>query len=257
VGTQSPTQAPNPQEEKLRSTKLIGAIIGVLALAFAAVAVASPQFTQKATVKLSSGKAGKSVGTTANLVARDPGAPNQKPAAAAKVVVKLPKGTVANNKAVTQCNLTKAQIESGDKKCPKSSKVGKGTAKANVAPLIASTTEDITVFNRKGGLIFYLTDNAKDPQPGQTFALFSKLSKKGVLTTNVPPLEPLPNTFAVLTDFKVTINKKSKGKGKKKINLLTAPKKCPKSKKFTSTVDFTYSDGSTKKGIKTTQACKK
>jgi hypothetical protein len=240
----------------LRSKYLIGAIVGVLALALAAVAVASPQFTQKATVKPTSGKTGKSIGISANLVARDPGAPNQKPAAASKVVVKLPTGTRANYKAVTQCNITKAQIESGDKKCPKSSIVGKGIAKANVAPLIASTTEDITIFNRKKGLIFYLTDNAADPQPGQTFALFSTLTKKGVLTTNVPPLQPIPNVFAVLTDFKVTIKAKSKGKGKHKINLLTSPQKCGKSKKFVSVVDFKYADGSSKKNIKTKVSCK-
>lgn len=239
----------------MRKVHLIGAVVGVLALVTATVAVASNQFTQTANVKLTKKKAGKSTGISVALRSTDPGEPGGKPKAASKIVIKLPKGSAINTKATAQCNLGEEDVKAG--KCPAKSLIGKGTAKANAAPLFSSTTEDVKAYTRKGGIVLLLTDNASDPQPGQTIVLQASVTKKGVISVTVPELQPVPNLFVVLTDFTLKTSPKSKGKGKNKVNLITTPKTCKKSKGWVSTTTFTYADGSAKDVIKTKQACSK
>lgn len=241
----------------MRSKFFPVALIGVLVLSVAAIAVASPQFKQEASVKLTTTKAGKSTGVNAGLHASDPGAtPAGNLKAASRVVITLPKGTVTNTKAVKECTADENGVKNGD--CPASSNIGGGSAKATVfnrtagRQLAAGVPEKITAFAGKGEVIFLLT-----PQSalGQTLVIRSKLSKKGVLTTNVPKLEVL-GANVILTDFVVKLKAKTKGKGKKAVRLLTNPKKCT-SKGFVTTAKFTYDDGSSSAPIKTTQKCRK
>ena len=239
----------------MRKVHLIGALIGVFALALSAVAVASDQFTQSATVKLTKKKAGKSTGVSVKLVATDPGEPGGKPKAASKIVIKLAPGSKINTKASAQCNLNDEAVIAGQ--CPAKSLIGTGTAKANAAPLFSSTTEDVKAYASKGGIVLLLSDNAADPNPGQTIVLRAKASARGVITVKVPVLQPVPNLFVVLTDFTLKTKPKSKGSGKKKVNLITTPKKCKPKKGWVNTVTFTYGDGSPRDVIKTKQACSK
>jgi len=239
----------------VRKVHLIGAIVGVLALAMSAVAVASDQFTQEATTKLTKKKVGVSTGVKVDFSSADPGEPGGKPKRASKIVIKLANGTKVNTKAVAQCNLNDEDVIAG--KCPAKSLVGTGTAKANVAPLIASTTEDVKAYAAKGGLVLLLTDNEDDINLGSTIVLRAKISKSGVITVNVPPLEAVPGVFAVLTDFNLSTRPKSKGKGKKKVNLITTPTTCKKKKGWVNQVTFSYADGSAKDVRKTKQACSK
>lgn len=243
------------------------------ALVLVAVPVALAAFSQTAEVRLTSAsgkalkKTGTSTGTKAELAARDPDAPGGKPKVATRVVVRLPTGTHYDPRGAAQCNGRTDQEYLTPGECPKSTLIGTGTAKANAFPLIPSTTEDIKAYHAKGEVVFVLTDNGADPAPGQSLVIHSKLSRKGVLTTDVPPLvlPTNPPTKVALTDFSVTIKPKSKTltarasqrRRKKKVTvpLLRSPKKC--TGKWTTTVDFTYDDGSTLKGIKTTQPCTK
>jgi hypothetical protein len=238
----------------VRKVHLIGALVGVLALVMAVTAVASDQFTQSAKVKFSVKKANKSTGVNVTLKATDAGEPGAKPKAASKIVIKLAPGTKINPKASAQCNLTEEQVIAGE--CPAKALIGTGVARANVAPLIPSTTEDVKAYASKNGITLLLTDNEQDPNIGQTIVLKAKTSSRGVITVTVPELQPVPGVFAVLTDFTLKTKPKSKGSGKKKINLITTPKKCTK-KGWTHTVTFTYADGSAKDVRKTKQACKK
>jgi hypothetical protein len=238
----------------VRKVHLIGALVGVLVLALAAAAVASDQFTQSAKVKFSGKKANRSTGVNVTLKATDAGEPGAKPKRASRIVIKLAPGTRINPKASAQCNLPDQAVIEG--KCPANSLIGKGVARANVAPLIPSTTEDVRAYASRTGITLLLSDNGEDPSPGQTFVLKARTSKLGVITVNVPELQPLPGVFAVLTDFTLKTTAKSKGKGSKKINLITTPKKCTK-KGWTHTVTFSYADGSAKDVRKTKQACRK
>ena len=225
-----------------------------LAVVLPATALATAQFTQTASVKLSNDEANQSTGINAELHSTDPGNPGSKPKALSKLTLKLPAGTRVDKRGVAQCNLPNAQVLAGQ--CPKASELGTGTAKANGFPLIPSTTEDIAAYATKGGVMFALTDNLQDPAPAQTLVLKAKISSRGVLTATVPPLPlPIPGQFAVLTDFEVDVKATSrKVKGKRRTFIRT-PKKCTK-RGWTTTTSFRYADGS-KETKKTKQSCKK
>lgn len=224
------------------------------AVALPAAALASAQFVQTADVKLTSSEAKTSSGISAKLHAEDPGNPGGKPVALSKLTLKLPSGTRVDKKGVVTCNLANAQVLAGQ--CPDDSEIGSGTALANGFPLFPSTTEDIKVYATKNGVMFALTDNVQDPRPAQTLVLKAKLSSRGVLTATVPPLPlPIPNQFAVLTDFEVVVKKQSRRvRGKTRVFIRT-PKKCTR-KGWTTTISFRYADGS-KKTIKDKQSCRK
>ncbi|MEX1142775.1 MAG: hypothetical protein WD993_02130 [Thermoleophilaceae bacterium] len=229
--------------------------MGVLALALSAVAVASPQFTQSAKVKLTTKKAGKSTGVLAKLRATDEGEPGGKPKAASRIVIKLPRGTRVNTRAAKQCNVSDQQVLEG--KCPRKSLIGRGQAKANVAPLIPSTTEDVKAYASKRGIILLLTDNEADPAPAQALVLHARVSKRGKIVVKVPELQPVPGVFAVLTDFTLRTKPVSKGRGARRINLITSPRRCNPRKGWVSTTVFTYADGSARDVIKTRARCRR
>lgn len=239
----------------MRRIHLIGALVGVFALALSAVAVASPQFTQSATVKLTTKKAGKSTGVLAKLKATDEGEPGGKPKAAKRIVIKLPRGTRVNTRAAKQCNLSDQQVLEG--KCPRRSLIGKGQAKANVAPLIPTTTEDVKAYASRRGLVLLLTDNEADPAPAQAIVLHARVTKRGKVIVNVPELQPLPGVFAVLTDFRLRTKPVSRGRGSRRINMITTPRRCKPRRGWVTTTVFTYADGSARDVIKNRQRCRR
>jgi hypothetical protein len=234
----------------VRKKFILGALAAALVLAIAPAALAV--FTQTAEVKLTTKKAGKPTGISSLLQSSDPDAPFGKPKAATKVVVKFPPGTRYDVKGAATCNLSDSEILAGQ--CPANTKLGTGTAEANAAPLAASVPEKITAYHGKGELIFALTPAGAI---GQTFVIHAKISSRGVLTTNVPPLTlpTVPPTSVALTKFQIGAGAKSRKVKGKKHTLFRTPKKC-KTGKWTSTTSFTYEDGS-KQSVKSTSPCKK
>jgi hypothetical protein len=237
---------------------LIGALVGALALAVTAVAVASPQFKQTVDLKYSTKKAQSPAGVSAELHATDPGA--QPPGAQPGVsTLKINfKGSKTNTKVGKLCTLPKDQAEN----CPPNTKVGTGTASANLVGtnpttgqknVVPGLKQTVAAHQTTGGFYFIV----KGVTLPTTAILKATLSKKGVLGVNVLrdlPVIPGGNKI-VLTDFQVKIKKVTKGKGKKRKALVTTPK-CGKSKKFKITAAFNYDDG-TKKTVSSTQKCKK
>lgn len=240
----------------MRRTHLIGAIAGALVLALAAVAVASPQFKQTVKIKYSTSKAQKPTGLSVNLSATDPGAvpPGAQPGV--KTLKITFKGAKVDFKAAKVCKLSKDKAES----CPKNTRLGTGTASANLVGVNAlgektvtrGLAQDVTAYATSGGI--YLIVKGRDLPT--TAILKASLSKKGALSVNVErDLPKLPgDNKIVLTDFAVKIKKVVKGKGKKQRAFIATPK-CAKSKKFSVTSNFVYDDG-TRKNITTTQKCK-
>lgn len=242
----------------MRKVHLIGALVGVLALAVTAVAVASPQFKQTATLKYSTKKAQKPAGVSAELHATDPGAVpagNQPGVSTLKISFK---GAKANTKVGKLCKLSKSEAD----RCPANTKVGSGTASANLVGTDPATGQpkvtvglgqNVSAYQTSGGFYFVV----KGTTLPTTAILKAGLSKKGVLSVNVErDLPAIPGgSKIVLTDFKVNIKKVTTGKGKKQKALITTPK-CPKSKKFSVVADFKYTDGTSKK-VTSTQKCSK
>jgi hypothetical protein len=237
---------------------LIGALVGVLALALAAVAVASPQFKQTVDLKYSTKKAQSPAGVSAELHATDPGAqpPGAQPGVATLKITF--KGAKANTKVGKLCKLPKDQAES----CPANTRVGTGSASARLVgtnPVTGQKTvtaplpQKVTAHQTTGGFYFVV----KGTTVPSTALLKATFSKKGVLSVNVLrdlPVLPGGNKI-VLTDFQVKIKKVTQGKGKKRKALVTTPK-CGKSKKYKITAAFRYDDG-TRKTVSSTQKCRK
>jgi hypothetical protein len=241
----------------VRKVHLIGALVGVLALAVSAVAVASPQFKQTVSAKYTTSKAKQPAGLSVNLSATDPGAvpPGAQPGV--KTVKITFSGAAIDFKAAKLCKASQDQAES----CPKNTKVGTGTAKANLVGTDATTGQKkvtqnlgqtVSAYAISGGLYLIV----KGTTLPTTAILKATLSKKGVLGVNVVrdlPVIPGGNKI-VLTDFAVKIKKLTTGKGKSLKSFVTTPK-CGKSKKYKITSNFVYEDGS-KKNITATQKCK-
>jgi hypothetical protein len=245
---------------------LVAAVVGVLALAVAAMAfAASPQYKQTGSLKYTKTKAAKSTAINVKLKATDPGATPQGNLPPVKTVtIKLAKGTKANpNAARALCKLPKAEAPN----CPKKSKIGSGKAKANlvgrdpntgatvVNPSTRDLPNDVTAYAKKGGI--YLV--VKGTKLATTVVLDASLSKKGVIKVNVErdvPSLPGGNKI-VLTEFSLKTKAYSKRKGnkRKKVHLITTPKKCTK-KGWTNSARLVY-EGEEPHTVKTKQKCKK
>jgi hypothetical protein len=247
----------------VRKRYLLTAAVGLLALAVASVAIASPQLKQTVSAKYTTSKGKKPAGDAIKLSLKDPGAqpPGNLPSVQ-KVTLKL-KGARVNSKAAKRCTLPKSQAIN----CPSNTQVSTGGPSKNAAtanivgtnPSTGQTTvtgpvnNTVTAYNKSGGLFLVI----KGTTLPTVVVLDTKLSKKGTLSANpardVPTL-PGGNRI-VLLDLKTKIKKKTKRSHGKTISLLTTPK-CGKSRKFKVTSKFTFSDGSVRKPT-ATQKCKR
>jgi hypothetical protein len=246
---------------------VIGALVGVLALAVAAIALADTTQTYKQVFTKS--KTGQSAGISFSTDSSDASntANNGQPKAVRTFNIKFPAGSAVNSKAVTLCKATDdALIQAGGKPaCPKSV-VGTGSAKVKLPfPGSADINATVTAFNAKNALVLYV-----DPSPiAQPIILRAKfkgsLSNGPTLSTPVPPncLPPATNQGgqckkqdgsagqeAILSHFDLKTVPKKKGKAV----LIRTPKKCKGTWKAVATLK--YGDG-TSKTIPSLQACKK
>lgn len=245
----------------------IGALMGALALAVAAIAYADTTQTYKET--FSSPRVNKSVGTTFRTDSSDSSntANNNQPKPVRTFNIKFPAGTAIDPKGTVPCKATDDEmIQAGGKPaCPKSV-VGAGSAVVKLPfPGSADVNATVTAFDAAKGLVLYV-----DPSPvAQPIILRSKwtgrLTNGPTLTTPVPPncLPPATNQGgqckkqdgsagqeAILSHFDLKTVAKKKGTH----ILMRTPKKCPGTWTFAATLK--YADG-TSKSIKSKQACKK
>jgi hypothetical protein len=244
----------------------IGALVGVLALAVAAIAVAATQQTFK--LSFTSKKAGVSNGISALVEGTDASntANNNQPKASREVDIKLPAGSAVNTKGATVCKASNdALLQAGGKPaCPKSV-VGAGSAKVKLPfPGFADINATVTALNGPKQLILYV-----NPQGAQPIVIRAKwagnLSNGPTLKAPVAPNCIPPATDqggqckkqdgsagqeAILSHLDLKTVPKHKGKA----ILIRSPKKCKGT--WLSTVTFHYADG-TKESVKSLSACKK
>jgi gas vesicle protein len=232
---------------------LIGALVGTVVLAVAAIAYAATQTTYSQ--KYTNNKVNRSAGTVFKTSSIDEAntAENQQPKKTRKLVITFPAGTKFDQGVKPYC----AQLhEDQDKVCPDKTKIGSGTAEVRLKfPGTAPIPADVTAYNRKKGLWLYVVPSVAGQAP-----VVIKPNFKGLkLITNLKALCVLndcpKNGEAVLTKFELKTNAYRKGKGKKTRFFLRTPRTCPKNGwKFTG--DWTYDDKTTEH--KTSfQKCKK
>lgn len=216
--------------------QISGAAIAVGALASMGVALASPLFKQTAKITLTATRAGASTGFKVSLASSDPGAPYEKPQALKTLTVTFPKGTKFNFKstAIKQCTASAVELV-GTKgaACPAKSRIGKGTALADGAPVYPKIPESATVYAGKGKLLFLLVPTTA---VGSTIPLEGGVSANRV-TVPVPELVSAGLTI-VITELTVSV--KAVGSGRQ---AFATAGKCMKGK-FTVKSSFVYYSGS-------------
>jgi hypothetical protein len=178
----------------------------------------------------------------------------------------FPAGAVINQAAAPQCGATDQDFsQKGDKACPAKSNVGTGAAKVRV-PFNGQPdiNAGVKLFNgKKKQLIAYVTPTIGQPVVLRT-VISGKAGKTQKLTITVPltcligtPPNCKDARIVELSLFikKTIANVKKKGKTIK-IPLLTTPKKCPASKKWTFTFTFHHRDGSGQETRTSDSPCK-
>src|SRR3954464_7904886 len=229
-------------------------VLGVLAIAAAATAAVAFASSEATTFsfKQSSHAAGSPTGIAFKVEFGDPAAANGVPSGLKDFKITMPRGAKIDPGGAAQCKTTDANLMSkGAAACPAAPRIGTGKATATSAD--GSTNVDVAgyVFNAKSAgksswLFVFLINNSYAasfyaPVKGPT------LSAKG-LTGAVPG-------DLLVTKFAGTIAKRSRGKGKKKHDLITTPSSCPKNKKWTNKATWVFVDGS-KDTSTSTSACK-
>jgi len=237
----------------------IGAVVGVLALALAAIALADTTTTYSQT--FSKKTKSTSVGTNFKTASSEDGnaEKNHQPKSTRQFNITFPAGTKIDYKTVPVC---KAIDESADEPCPKNTKVGSGEADALLPnPGLPPIPSDVTAYNRKNGLFLYVQPQVQGQAPVFLKPKFSGLTLK----TTVPPLcvastnvngrcvnnDGSEGNEVVLTRFELTTKAFKKGKR----TYIKSPAKCTK-KGWTFAADLTYADG-TKGHFTSNQKCKK
>jgi hypothetical protein len=250
---------------------IVGALVGVLTLAMAAIAMAASQ-TSGNTVQnydqtYSQKKRGVSTGTKFQTSSSDETNPrNKQPKRVTNFDITFPKGSKINNKAIPQCKADQndfASAETPDDACPKGSRIGGGEVAART-PFngVADFTGEVFAYNANKGLLLFVNISSAN----QTLLLNPKFKGLKLLTpvphTCIPPNIPQNDCKdstgtkqeAILTNFELTTTPKSSGKGKKKKSLITTPKTCPRGG-WSFEANIKYDDGTSVK-IPAKSACR-
>jgi hypothetical protein len=246
----------------------VGALVGALALAVAAVAfgATTQNYDQRFTKKTKK----TSTGTSVVLSSEDTenSEKNFQPDALRQLDLLFPRGTHVDPRATRKCKASDTELEQqGPDACPNKSSIGTGDASAK---LPSPTTPDgrplpdpqvvVEAFNAPGGLVLHLQPSIGG-QPTNAIILRprwrGRLKGRPILRTNIPANCYPPATRdadgvcrksdgsqgdeIILNSFKLNTLAKSKGKGKKRRHLIRTPRKC--GGEWTFTGKFTFASG--------------
>lgn len=242
-----------------RSKKLLGVLVGILALSISAIAYAgsSSQFKEHSQTKYTVTKGKAPTGLRVKGQLTDPGAT---PAGYFPYVntakISFP-GSKFNYKAGPVCKKAKADATN----CPANTLVGTGSSNgfirgvntATGQPKVTPVKTIVKSYNRKGGQYF----TAKTVGVPVTIILKGTISKGGTQRFNLKrDIPPLPGgNRADLSTVNVKLKKITKGHGRKFKTMYRTPR-CGKSKHIKTVFALTYQDH--KKGSKTVkQKCHK
>ena len=232
--------------------KLIaGGLVVALFTTVATVALAKSEATTFSLTQ-SARAEGASTSIKFKITFGDPASPTGVPSGLRSFKIKLHKGTKIDPRGAVQCKVTsEVLMRDGVDACPAASRIGTGTASATSAAG-ATVAPDAVIFNEKingrDAFLFVFVVGDAVVTAFDSFVKGNTISSEGLTGA-------LPGDF-VVTQFNGTIEKRSKGRGKRKHTLITAPAVCPKrAKKWTNAGTFVFQNGDTDKGT-STSPCK-
>ena len=214
--------------------KLIAGGVAVLALCVGGTALAATQITYSS--KFTSKERNHSAGNTTRFTYTDPSGPNGRAPTVSRVIIKYNRGTRTNTNADTQCNVSDTDLMNSSAKalCPAGSLIGSGSATVR-GPSGGDVKSDLKVYNRRRAAIFEFELNGT-PVTGFNASVRGRTLDTGNLTG------ALPGDLRV-TSLVVKMEARSRRFHGHRVNLLTTPKKCPRSRRWTTTADVRLGDG--------------
>jgi len=243
---------------------IVGAVIGVLALALSAIAMA--ETVQNYSQTFSAKKTSTSTGTSFSTDSIDEAntGKNKQPLRTTHFDITFPKGTIIDYKTLPSCTATEEEFVAAsdpDDACPAKAKIGTGAVKARIPFSLGPGQEELTGtvdgYNGKGVLLLWVT--VQSPIGNQTLLIKGKLKSSKSSTTLKTPVPPscvppgIPSNdckdgsgnpqYAILTSFTLKTKAATSGKGKKKKTYMTTPAKCTGGK-WSFSAHITYADGS-------------
>ena len=217
-----------------RARRRFATALVLTGLACAGVALASPQFASTFELTYQPAKPGVSGGIHTFMTWSDPAEPNGKPKRITRIQFRFHPGTRIDTRALQQCRASDADVRiQGLRACPKGSRLGIATSRVITASTPADRTS-IRFFNAPRQIIVLV--RVED----RTLAVYRDDIRGRVVTVNLD----LPSGLSLL-ELDARINRHARGRGGKRRVYFRTPPTCPPSGEWTTTVVFTYIDGST------------
>jgi hypothetical protein len=212
-------------------------LAGAVALAAAAVAVASPQFASTFASTYTAHTPKTSSGFDALATWADPGEPGGKPKEVNKIRLAFPAGTKFDTRALPTCNASAEDVANlAVRACPRRTKLGEVHTQGVYAGSTAPFNTFATLFNAKRQIIVVVTlDNAK----GRLLTDFRDDVGRDAITINLRIGKGIS-----LVRFQAHLPPHVRKQGKKRRVYFTTPPSCPAGGAWTTTVTFSYRDGS-------------
>lgn len=212
-------------------------LVGAFGLAASTVAVASPQFASTFTGAYSAQTPASPAGLDGLATWSDPGEPSAKPKEVGKIKVNFNPGAKLDTTALPTCGASAEDIAIRSvRACPAKTKLGEVTGQGVYAGGAPFNTF-ATLFNAKRQIIVVVTlDNAR----GRFLSTFRDDVKRSSITVNLKTGRGIS-----LISFKVHVPKHYRKRGGKRKAYFTTPPSCPPSGVWTTTMIFSYRDGTT------------
>lgn len=200
---------------------LLGAVVGAVVLATAAIAIATTKTTYRD--RFTSNRTGHAVGTRLAFTSvGDSAKNNRQPGLARELNFTFPKGTKIDYKARAVCGTFDA---SATAPCPSNSVIGSGSAELRVkAPKSSSIPAGVTAYNRAKGLWLFVTPKVSSLDPILLKAHFRGRTLVVPISKRCVDYDCARNGDARFTRFSLATRTFNKGKR----TYIRTPSSCPK-----------------------------
>ena len=212
-------------------------LAGAAVLVATTAALASPQFVSTFAGTYTAQKPGSSSGLDALSTWSDPGEPGGKPKEIQKIKVLFARGTKLDTRALPTCNASAEDVANlAVRACPRKTKLGEVRGQGVYAGSGAPFNTFATLFNAKRQIIVVVTlDNPK----GRLLSTFRDDVERSSITINLKIGRGIS-----LVRFQAHVPPHARKHGKKRRVYFTTPPSCPRTGMWTTTVIFSYRDGS-------------
>jgi hypothetical protein len=203
----------------------------------AAVALASSQFGSTFAGTYTAQTPKSSSGLDALATWTDPAEPSGKPKEVQKIKVLFAPGTKLDTRALPACKASAEDIANlSVRACPAKTKLGEVRGQGVYAGSTAPFNTFATLFNARRQIIVVVTlDDAK----GRLLTNFRDDVERSAITINLKVGKGIS-----LVRFQAHVPPHSSKHGKRRSTFFTTPPSCPASGSWTTTVTFSYRDGS-------------